>query len=48
VLVRAGKSGPESAPWVYRAEDTRRRWVQAVNNAGVSGLAREPSTGRPS
>ena len=42
-----GKSGPEVAPWRYRAEATRRAWVHALHEAGLHGLARATIPGRP-
>jgi transposase len=47
-LLRDGKRCPEIAPWLYRDEETIRSWVQAVHEAGLPGLEREPIPGRPS
>jgi transposase len=43
-----GKSCPEMAQWLYRDEEPIRSRVQAVNEAGLRGLERDPLTGRPS
>jgi transposase len=42
-----GKSGPEVAQWLYRAEETMRTWGQAFHEAGLPGLERAPMPGRP-
>ncbi len=48
ILLRLdGKSCPEIAPWVDRDEETLRPWVHAFHTAGLPGLAREASRGRP-
>ena len=47
LLLMDGKSGPESAPWLSREEETIRTWVRAFNEAGVPGLERAPIPGRP-
>jgi hypothetical protein len=48
ILLRLdGKSRPEIAPWLYRDEDTLRRWVHAFHTAGRPGLERETSPRRP-
>ena len=46
-LLMDGKSCPEVAPWLYRAEETIRPWVHAFNDGGLSGLARAAIPGRP-
>jgi transposase len=43
-----GKTCPEIARWLYRDEETIRSWVQAVNEAGVPRLERDPIPRRPS
>ena len=47
LLLLDGKSCPEIAQWLYRDEETLRRWVHAFNTAGLPGLEREASPGRP-
>jgi transposase len=47
LLLMDGQSCPEIAQWLYREEETIRRWVRACNEAGLQGLARAPSPGRP-
>ena len=47
LLLLDGKSRPEIAQWLYRDEETIRSWVHAINEAGLPGLEREPSPGRP-
>jgi transposase len=47
LLLLEGKSCPEIAPWVSRGEETLRRWVHAFHTAGLPGLEREASPGRP-
>ncbi len=47
LLLMDGKSCPEIAQWLYREEETIRSWVRAFNEAGLRGLARAPSPGRP-
>ena len=47
LLLLDGKSCPESAQWLYRDEETLRRWVHAFHTAGLPGLVREASPGRP-
>jgi transposase len=47
LLLLDGKSCPEIAPWLYRDEETIRRWVQAFNTAELPGLECEPAPGRP-
>ena len=47
LLLMEGKSCPEIAPWLSREEETLRSWVRAFNEAGLRGLARAPSPGRP-
>lgn len=47
LLLIAGKSCPEVAQWLYREEDTIRRWVHAFNQGGLQGLERELIPGRP-
>ena len=42
-----GKSCPAMAPWLYRDEDTIRRWVRAFNHSRLRGLERELIPGRP-
>jgi hypothetical protein len=42
-----GKSGPESAPWVDREAEPMRAGIPALNEAGLHGLERAPSPGRP-
>ena len=42
-----GKTCPEIGQWLYCDEDTIRSWVHAVNEAGLSGLDRAPTPGRP-
>lgn len=48
LLLLDGQSCPEIAQWLYRDEETIRSWVQAVNEAGLPGLERDPIPGRPS
>jgi transposase len=48
LLLLDGKSCAEIAQWLYRDEETIRSWVQAVNEAGLPGLERDPLPGRPS
>jgi transposase len=48
MLLLDGKSCAEIAQWLYRDEETIRSWVQAVNEAGLPGLERDPLPGRPS
>ena len=47
LLLMGGKSCPEIAQWLYREEETIRTWVRAFNEAGVPGLERTASPGRP-
>jgi transposase len=47
LLLLDGKSCPEIAQWLYRDEETIRRWVHAFNTSGLAGLKREVSPGRP-
>jgi transposase len=47
VLLRDGKTCPESAQWLYHDEETVRSWVHAVNDKGRDGLERAPLPGRP-
>ena len=47
LLLLDGKSCPEIAQWLYRDEETIRSWVHAANQAGLPGLEREASPGRP-
>jgi transposase len=47
LLLLDGKSCPEIAQWLYRDEETLRRWVHAFNTSGLPGLEREASLGRP-
>jgi transposase len=47
LLLLDGKTCSEIAQWLYRDEETIRRWVHAVNEAGLPGLAREEIPGRP-
>ena len=47
LLLIDGKSCPEVAQWLYREEDTIRRWVHAFNQGGLQGLERELIPGRP-
>jgi transposase len=47
LLLFDGKSCPEIARWLYREEDTIRRWVHAFNQGGLQGLEREGIPGRP-
>ena len=47
LLLRAGRSCPEVAQWLYRDEDTGRGGGHAFNHAGLPGLEREPIPGRP-
>jgi transposase len=42
-----GKSCPEIAQWLYRDEETIRSRVRAFNEAGLPGLERTASPGRP-
>jgi transposase len=47
LLLMDGKSCPEMAQWLYRDEETIRSWVRAFNEAGLPGLERTASPGRP-
>jgi transposase len=47
LLVMDGKSCPEIAQWLYRDEETIRSWVRTFNEAGLPGLERTASPGRP-
>ena len=47
LLLMDGKSCPEIAQWLYRDEETIRSWVRAFNEAGLPGLERTASPGRP-
>ena len=47
LLLMDGHRCPEIAQWLYRDEDTIRRWVAAFNEAGLEGLKRAPIPGRP-
>jgi len=47
LLLMDGKSCPEIAQWLYRDEETIRSWVRAFNEAGMPGLERTASLGRP-
>jgi transposase len=47
LLLLDGKSCPEIAQWLYRDEETIRRWVHAFHTSGLAGLEREASPGRP-
>ena len=47
LLLREGQSGPEMAQLLYRAEETIRRGVRVVTEAGLPGLERTASPGRP-
>jgi transposase len=47
LLLLDGKSCPEIAQWLYRDEETLRRWVHAFNTSGLPGPEREASPGRP-
>jgi transposase len=47
LLLMDGKSYSEIAQWLYRDEETIRGWVQAFNEAGLPGLERTASPGRP-
>jgi transposase len=47
LLLMDGKSCPEIAHWLYREEETIRTWVHAFNEAGLPGLERASSPGRP-
>jgi transposase len=42
-----GKSCPEVAQWFYRDEETIRSWARAFHEAGLPGLERASSPGRP-
>jgi len=46
-LLMDGQSGPELAQWLYGDEETIRRWGRAFNEAGLPGLERTVSPGRP-
>jgi transposase len=41
------KSCCEIAQWLYRDEEAIRNWMQAINEAGLPGLERDPIPGRP-
>jgi hypothetical protein len=47
LLLRDGKSCPAMAPWLYRDEETMRRWVRAFNEARLPGLERTARPGHP-
>ena len=47
VRLMDGRSCPEVAPWLYRAEETIRAWGHARNEAGLRGLERATIPGRP-
>ena len=47
LLLMDGKSCPEIAQWLYRDEETIRSRVRAFNEAGLPGLERTASPGRP-
>jgi transposase len=47
LLLMDGKSCPEIAQRFYRDEETIRSWVRAFNEAGLPGLERTASPGRP-
>ena len=47
LLLMDGKSCPEVARWLSRDEETIRAWVHALNGAGLHGLERAPTPGRP-
>jgi transposase len=47
LLLMDGKSCPELAQWLYRDKETTRSRVQAFNEAGLPGLERTASPGRP-
>ena len=47
LLLMDGKSCPEIAQWLYRDEETIRSWVRAFHEAGLPGLERTASPGRP-
>ena len=47
LLLMDGKSRPEMAPWRYRDEETIRSWGRAFHEAGLPGLERTGSPGRP-
>jgi transposase len=47
LLLMDGKNCSEIAQWLYREEDTIRRWVHAFNQGGLQGLERETIPGRP-
>jgi transposase len=47
MLLMDGKSCPEVAQWRYRDEETIRSWVHAFNEAGLQGLERATTPGRP-
>ena len=47
LLLMDGKSCPEVAQWLYRDEETIRTWVHALHAAGLRGLERATSPGRP-
>jgi transposase len=47
LLLMDGRSCSEMAQWLSRDEGTIRTWVHACNEAGLPGLERAPSLGRP-
>jgi transposase len=47
ILLLDSKSCPEIARWLYRDEETIRRWVHAFHTSWLAGLEREASPGRP-
>lgn len=47
LLLKAGKTCPDIAPWVSREAETMRHWGQAWNTDGLPGLERAPIPGRP-
>jgi hypothetical protein len=44
-LLRDGKSGTDTAQWLYRNEETIRSWVHAANDAGCQGWNEHRSQG---
>jgi transposase len=47
LVLMDGKGCPEVAQWLYRDEETIRSWARAFNEAGLPGLERASSPGRP-
>jgi transposase len=48
LLLMGDQSGPEVAQRLYRDEETIRHGARAFNEAGLPGLERASSPGRPS